>query len=291
MLNQKGFSPFLIIFVVFLIIISLGSIYYVKSFINPPLVKEQSVPQRTTTIVSSSSPIPAVDPYIAPDQQKIFTNPSEVLKETAFIKKSTRLNAKFFGKEDFPTEIKTLTDAQLINFKCTNFFYDDGKGAIYYTNGKTTDDPDYKYYKFSDEPFINLIKNEQIVVGRAISSVAQCLTENNKQYLLFSTQPTGQAGSGTIFYTVSLGNNYSVLTRTKINDPNILGSTYPGCSVPLAFTSENMYLECGGGDGGSGYQSIFKLNLSTQKISVLKYCSSRLDINEGGEQIESLVCK
>jgi hypothetical protein len=113
---------------------------------------------------------------------------------------------------------------------------------------------------------------------RDLNSIQICNTEEDRQFVIYGISNQG-GGSGDDVYVSYIKADGTLDKETRIPQDN---SPYFGCFGPLVLTTKQvLYMDCGGGDGGYGAASIYKLNLNdSTSVQVIK-CTST--ITEDGQ--------
>lgn len=223
-------------------------------------------------------PIDQNQNYPTPTTTAYQPSPTQIpITKAGYLKRQFDPTKKFFSTRDYPTEVINIADAQLIGMKCTARLtcVSPYTECTYYPEGADTSKPPTKT---TDPQLLNIIKeanktiDKETVMGtpaRDIEEVTSCETEDGRQLLRYKTGGGG-GGAGSVDY-IGLVSSSSVNKIASIQE----GVAYFGCYQPLQLTKLNdLYYQCGGGDGPAGSSTIYKINLTNKTVSTLLKCSS-----------------
>lgn len=209
---------------------------------------------------------PSANPTVPSQPQSSPTVPSASPISGSFVKRLFVPDSFFFSKNPFPREMRDLKDEQLVGLSCT--------GAYDYNYN----DVNPSYLKFTNDTEPVALTDFQLLAflktNKDISSISKCVTDTNQTIIHYDIA-AGGGGTGTKAYFGFINQNNQVTNLITI--PND-GAPYFGCRSPYALTKNNIfYYGCGGGDGGMGQGSIYKINLSSKTFEKLILCRSIAD--------------
>jgi len=278
--KNKTKSVFLVVFVLLGFILFGGGGYYLgtknaqQTQPTQPNDQNQNYPSPTTTVFQPSS-----------------TQTPIINIKTGYPKRQFDPTKKFFSSRDYPNEVTSIVDTELVGMRCTARLtcVSPYTECTYYPEGADTSKPPSRN---TDPQLLNLIKeanktiDKETVMGipaRDIEEVTLCDTEDGRQILRYKTGGGG-GGAGSVDY-IGLGNSGNVINKIVAIQENI---AYFGCYQPLQLAKSNiLYYQCGGGDGPAGSSTIYKINLTNKTSSSLLQCTSVGD--ESGNV--TLTCK
>lgn len=181
---------------------------------------------------------------------------------------------KFFGIKPLPNELINADNNLILGLDCTpqyTFNYN-SRSYVYHNSILGLDDILF------DSELVNFANQVSLSVKEGqITYIKRCITEDNKKIIIYSdTDPGGAAGQNTYFALVNKDNTLG--KSIKIPSESI---PYFNCYRPLQFVKPNLfYYECGGGDGPSSGQSIYKINFNTNSYTTLIRCYAKWNIKE-----------
>lgn len=263
-MNQKGFAlPILFIVISILIVLSIGSFYLGIKTQDKPKVSEN------LTAIVSPSPSPtdkALSPIFGP-----------------FFKRHYDLKQKFFNEKDYPDEMKKINETTLAELSCSNSFALDNHDSanIVYIDNKTQ-----RQYRLEDPAINNLLieAKKSLGEGKEIDAFIVCVTRDDR-YILEYEVHNGGGGMENVSY---FGFTEKGRFRSVTNIPND-GSPYFGCFKVLHLTlSNSLLIECGGGDGGFGSSSIYRMDLYSKFKNLIYKCSSTANEDLTDSKIECI---
>lgn len=260
--RQGGFTEILLVVAILVAAVAAGAYYLGRGTSNP-----------------QSSPSPTASPTQAP------------VVKSGYLKRQFDPLKKFFSARDYPSEVVSIVDSELVGMKCTTILtcVSPYTECTYYPEGADMSKPPLKN---TDPQLLNLIKeanktiDKETIMGtsaRDVEEVTSCKTENGKQILRYKTGGGG-GGAGSVDYIGVVTSNNIVNKIAAIQE----NTAYFGCYLPLQLTQSNiLYYQCGGGDGLAGSSTIYTINLIDKTSTPLLQCSSIGD--ESGKV--SLTCK
>lgn len=190
-------------------------------------------------------------------------------EKTAYLKRQFDVNKNFFNTEPYPNELITIENKDLLGMKCLPEYVRQVGGE--YTLGT---DPEFE---LKDVSLLGIINNlNKTVVDNYIAAFAVCDTENMMRIVEYEVWGGGGGSKNVAYFgVVNTSDNIETVTSIK-ND----GSAYFTCNNPLQLTVSNvLYYGCGGGDGGSGSASIYKIDLNKQLVTRVIKCDSSTNPN------------
>lgn len=243
-MNQKGLAPILIVLSIILVIGIAGGAYYfgTKKIVNP-IQPSASVPT-----VTSQTPQSTVN---------------NQLSTKNYLKRQIDPTKKFFESKDFPAEVTSANEANLIGMSCSKEYFSWDESDPTYYNEQTQQSE-----KITNQALLNYLKiirdnNETKIVN----SILACDTEDERTIVDYRIGPCGGGCAGIPnFSFVERDSSLKLIAEIL---PNNEGAYY-GC-YPLQLTKDStLYLSC----IGEGSGSIKKLDLNTGKYSILISCTS-----------------
>lgn len=197
-------------------------------------------------------------------------NPPEINSSNEPVEYKTRFydpNGNFFGKEPYPQELTGWKDDQLTPMACTrNYSPSDTGGYGAY------DERAQRGVVLTDKALLSYIQTlKEKYKGHTINEVWTCAPKDQNTIIMYSLGPCGGGCSGNPYIGV-INSSGNIREVGAIN----YTAAYFGCRQPLQLTTQgnNFYVGCGGGDGGAGSASIYRLSLNTLKLARIRYCES-----------------
>lgn len=248
MKRESGFVQFLLLFVILLLAVGVSFLYVTQ---KPSTVQQTA----TQSMPLAQMKHPAVFPKRAFDEASAWITSS--------------------GK-DYPREIKSIADKDLIGFQCGSRYDSDFNGAFQHSGLPISGDYNYTITTFSDTHLISVLtekakKAEAEHSTGPLASIQVCNTEEDRQFVVYGIQNHG-GGAGQDIYVSYLKEDGSLEKETYLP---VGGAPYFGCFKPLMLTTEHvLYMSCGGGDGGFSSMSLYTFDLKTSKVNLLMKCDS-----------------
>ncbi len=172
---------------------------------------------------------------------------------SASIKRQFDVNALFFKKQKYPTEITAVSEDNLVAMTCSEYDH--------YGTNKSEEITNFKKIVQKNYP-------EKLITG-----FQYCKTQDQRIIASYGLGPCGGGCSGEPHIGLISKDTFHDLATMKSNFV-----AYFGCRQPLQLTSGNiLYYECGGVDGGGAYSSIYKIDLNNKKSVSILSCTSQTD--------------
>ncbi len=289
---RRGFAPIIIIIAIIAVGIAGIAFYKLKSK-NPP---------KTNTTVQTIKPSPIVT--TSPQVTKPQDNVEQAIKTPL---NYVPMNLSSVINDRFHLDINTISSSPVKPVECLRADKEPNFPIVDLSNviNRVSDSNILKFtkqienYKFSDEEKVAYSNGSVVILNQGKSSTRtigykQICKLNEAYFFMFSgTGPTVRIGGGGsppshIAYTDSNGNltvvdqiyskmNYITLPlSSNPQDPSIptstVGIAYYGCRSVYAANQTEVLIGCGGGDGGAGSSSIFRVDLSSGLIQEKAFC-------------------
>jgi len=251
---KRGFSAILVIATITLILGVIVTEFYINR-------KEKPLEQ---TYQSSPAPI----------QETKTPEPSQTSTAIISVKRQFDPTKKFYNDEEYPAEIINVKESDLEGMKCSDWYSDD------YSGGYAKHENDFEV-KLTDQKLLglfNTLKNsEKVGLTQEVYEVSAgqyCETEDNRTIIEYEFWGGGGGGANTSFIGLAKNDGSIDKIATIPND----GAAYFSCDYILQLTTQNdLYLNCGGGDGDCGAASIYSINLLNHEKKLILKCSSCSD--------------
>ena len=176
-----------------------------------------------------------------------------------YSKRQFDINSKFYLTQRYPSELVDIEEDSLLGIRCSQQQYVRQMDKWY-------SDYDNKI-ELKDTNLLRLIESASTdLKGSKTDSFiffSSCATENGGTIVKYEKW-AGGGGSRNVAYfgVVNASGNVERVTSIKSD-----GIPYFTCNKPLELTTSNvLYYECGGGDGGSGSASIYKIDLNKKQL-------------------------
>lgn len=187
-------------------------------------------------------------------------------KSVVYSKRQFDTNSKFYLTQSYPLELVNIKEDNLLGMNCSQQYVRQ--------MDKWYSDYDNKI-EIKDANLLRLIESAPTdLKGSKTDSFvffALCVIENGGTIVKYEKW-AGGGGSRNIVYFGMVNASGSVEKITSINTDGTVGFT---CNMPLQFTRSNiLYYSCGGGDGGSGSASIYKVDLNKKTNTRVLKCNS-----------------
>lgn len=188
-----------------------------------------------------------------------------------YSKRQFDINSKFYLTQNYPSELVNIKEDNLLGMNCSQ----------QYVHQMGTWYSDYdKKIEIKDANLLRLIESAPTdLKGFETDSFvffAFCAIENGGTVVKYE-KLAGGGGSRNIVYFGMANAIGSVEEVTSIKTDGSVGFT---CNMPLQFTRSNMlYYSCGGGDGGSGSASIYKIDINNKTNTRIIKCDSFVNPN------------
>jgi hypothetical protein len=195
--------------------------------------------------------------------------------QEGFSKRLFEVGDNFFPETAFPAELTSLTDDQLVGIQCTDRYQDSGERKfVAYLSQETK--------LLTDPTLLSFIETHPTA-----SRVTRCETTTGQSIIEYDIE-AGGGGSGSVAYFDWISAQGTLIKTVSI--PND-GAPYFGCFPPYALTTGNLfYYGCGGGDGGFGQTTLYKIDLNAGSAQLLLRCTSTAESSaedpNGGSKIE-----
>ncbi|MCL4397897.1 hypothetical protein M1403_02630 [Patescibacteria group bacterium] len=265
MKEKRGNILVIIPILVILLTIAAGYLYFQKQETKPASQVVQKTAKNTPGETASNSakfppsPVPPVNPN--KDPLSLYT--------TDYLKRQFPPN-KFMGLENYPQEITSVKESDLVGLKCSPYYNKDWNGIWYRSgDGKKLADGSQETSAF----FQKLQSFSEILIKKPIESNFQlCETEDGRQLVLHDNH-LGLVKADITFVPV-----------TTLSDP---GDPYFVCPNPIQLTKSDLfYYECGSGDGGAAYGFLFRIDLNQKTSQLIRKCQT-LDAQLTGSERET----
>jgi hypothetical protein len=206
-------------------------------------------------LIPTSEPLPTPQP----------TN-KEDLSGKPFILRDLDPDFSAAFNSDYPEVITRLADADLQGFRCTRAYEDTNSSGEPVQLG-SYDEAAQLVHPLSDATLVGLVASINDALKDAEDRVVQismCETETGGQIVLYALGTYAASGRSYI----GIVDSGQVV---QIAEPKYI--LYVSCRHVLAVDrSNNLYFECGGGDGAVGHASIYRVNLVSYEETMLAEC-------------------
>jgi len=196
------------------------------------------------------------------------------------------LQGEFSFGQDYPHELFSLTENDLVKIRCTPIYAKQSDGV-------------YKHYLSGANEFRELT-DPQILsfLDKINNSEPERILQNTKQevWVGYIRKCEMEDGAVIVSYEIFAGggglenSSHHILVKStgeeiQIDIPTD-GSPYFNCNTTLAMTHQSVaYLHCGGGDGGYGKSSIYSLDFNAVDYRVVYTCTSLADFLDGSIEV------
>lgn len=207
--------------------------------------------------------------FLLPKQSSVSPTKQGQEGKAAYSKRQFDVNKNFFNTESYPNELIAIENKDLVGMKCSPEYVRQVGGE--YTLGTNPES------KLEDVSLLGIITNlNKTIVNNYIAVFTMCDTENGMRIIEYETWSGGGGlGNTAYFGIVKDARDIEEITSIK-ND----GIPYFTCNRPLELTTSNiLYYGCGGGDGGSGSASIYKIDLNNKTSTRIIKCDSSANPN------------
>lgn len=188
-----------------------------------------------------------------------------------YSKRQFDINSKFYLTQGYPSEVIDTKEDNLLGISCSQQYVRQ--------MDKWYSDYDNKT-ELKDANLLRLIESASLdLKGSKTDSFiffAFCAIENGGTIVKYEKWAGGGGSRNVVFFGV-LNTSGSVEEVTNIKND---GMPYFTCNRPLQLTASNiLYYGCGGGDGGSGSASIYKIDLNKKTSTRIIKCDSSANPN------------
>lgn len=263
-MNQKGFSPIVIIASILTVLGLIGGAYYIGTLSNSGSKIQET---EENNLKAQSIPSTAIAPQVStpPFAKKLFDTSKEFVFSTAL-----------------PKEVVEISDSQLVGIKCGEIYFKQNDGNFSYHVNNQVENPEIK----ADSQQLAYVDKARKLSMKEISDFQICQLEDGRSIGIFSEQlPGGGAGKDTY---IGLIENQTLSTLSYIPHQPY---AYFSCNQPLQMTSSNyFYIRCNAGDGGGGYSQINKVNLNNQTVVPIIGCYTQADFKMNSDKV-TVECK
>lgn len=259
---KKG-SVFALVFIAALILIAFASVYmaFTKTTFfdkHNPFKKDQAQSTESAATNSTSGSSGAI---------------ISGFKTNNFTKRQLDVSQKFFFNFNYPNEIKSIPDDQLVDMKCTYGLYKEESGFIaidYSSNPESVNEEKGKLNK--NDKFISpLFEKVKDFHGLETDYINYCITENSQEIISYRNTSSncdpcyGSDSTGKVYF--------STLSKTGITEiAKMDDGAYFSCGTPILMTKQQkIYYICSGGDTAK-HAFIERVDLVSKKAEEIYSC-------------------
>jgi hypothetical protein len=189
----------------------------------------------------------------------------------------------FFGDKSYPDELLKLPTDKLVGFVCEGRYDRSGESIAFTQNGLPySESGELSRIGLTDDELLKFLSKKEseaqkINARSYITFVQKCITEKDVTLVHYGVTPgMGGAGSASHF-------EY----QAKQSAIEMENAPYFTCDKVLAVTNDDkLYVTCGGGDGGFGSASIYRVNMSNGTSQKLIVCTSEASVEGSNVKCE-----
>ncbi len=255
-MNQKGFSA-LIVLISVMVLVGIAGISY---YIGRSSSGNTKTPVTPSPVASQPEDSLIPSPASSPSNISLLGNP---------IKRLYFPGEKIFTKMDYPIEMTGINDGDLHNLQCSPDYYRDYEKQHY----TYQEDPRVAAVEMKDQN-LYLLAEKAFEIDLDADVYRACKVDDGRYILEYEKQGGGGGSNNKSIFGV-LGTDK---TFQKITEIPTDGSPYFGCYKTLQLTKSNiLWYQCGGGDGGYGSVSVYKIDLSNKNHTLVTKCEAISD--------------
>lgn len=189
----------------------------------------------------------------------------------AFSKRQFDISSKFYLTQNYPSELIDIKEDNLLGMNCSQQYVRQ--------MDKWYSDYDNKI-EVKDANLLRLIESAPTELkGSKTDSFVffnSCALENGGIIVKYEKWIGGGGFRNVAHFGIANASGNVEKIASIEND----GAPYFTCNKPLQLTTSNvLYYSCGGGDGGSGSASIYKIDLNKKTITRIIKCDSSANPN------------
>lgn len=218
-------------------------------------------------LASQKAWMEAHKPTEMPEKLPTITT-SEITAQVSmtFKRRQFDISKKFFIEEAYPKELTQISEDDLQEMMCT---------PDYEKLGDVFQDGQRKIDRQSDPKIMHFVdaieKNYKDTKYPHVMNIQTCSSKSGEELLLYGMGPCGGGCGGIPF--IAEYRNQQVKQLVEVEGKE----AYFGCN-PLQLTNGNdLYLNCGGGDGPTNSRYIYRLSLNDSSFTKLKYCTATVN--------------
>lgn len=265
-MNQKGFTPILIILGLVLIIgIAIGAYYLGMKR------STATIPSPNLMVATNSQQAAIVKP---PCYTKLDPAGGAQLRQID-------VKSKFFGNQDFPAEITNMCDSELVRVDCIDTYIRQNDGSYTFKSIETVGSETTTVSLRATQPDIvdNINRLTAKLNGKKPDSISYCAIDSGDLIAEYSLKQQANLSGETANYALlSAQGGVNILASISSEGLNNFS-----CGNPILVTADHrFYVQCSGGDKQTGSKYIYKIDINGGISTKIFQCSST-GINNRGE--------